>query len=177
MATAHSKHRGQYTVLSGSQGVHPPWWRGTSMATDTSTSPSQAKLAGSASYSGDVSVLLGNGDGTFQAQAEDAAGEEPDLVVAGDFTGDGRLDLAVLSRAPTMSRCCWATATARSNPGHLRGGLVPILDRGGRLQWRRPARPGRRGLRTARVRCCWATATAHSSLQITVAASIDTGLG
>ena len=43
-----------------------------------------------------VSVLLGNGNGTFQAQAG-AAVSEPDAIVAGDFNGDGRLDLAVAS--------------------------------------------------------------------------------
>ena len=44
---------------------------------------------------GDVSVLLGNGDGTFQAQITYAAGSDPVALVAGDFTGDGRTDLAV----------------------------------------------------------------------------------
>ena len=42
-----------------------------------------------------VSVLLGNGDGTFQPQVTYAVGIEPDAIVAGDFTGDGRTDLAV----------------------------------------------------------------------------------
>jgi parallel beta-helix repeat protein len=44
-----------------------------------------------------VSVLLGNGDGTFQRQsgALDAAGASPGAIVAGQFTGDGRTDLAV----------------------------------------------------------------------------------
>jgi hypothetical protein len=45
--------------------------------------------------SNDVSVLLGNGDGTFQNQVRYAAGTEPYGLVAGDFTGDGRTDLAV----------------------------------------------------------------------------------
>jgi hypothetical protein len=45
---------------------------------------------------GRVSILLGNGDGTFQAaQNFPAAGTYPGSVVAGDFNGDGRLDLAV----------------------------------------------------------------------------------
>ena len=44
---------------------------------------------------GSVSVLLGNGDGTFQPAVQYAAGTSPDAIVAGDFTGDGRLDLAV----------------------------------------------------------------------------------
>ena len=42
-----------------------------------------------------VSVLLGNGDGTFQPQVTYAVGVDPDAIVAGDFTGDGILDLAV----------------------------------------------------------------------------------
>ena len=50
----------------------------------------------SADYdSNDVSMLLGNGDGTFQPRSTYAAGTSPDALVAGDFTGDGRLDLAV----------------------------------------------------------------------------------
>ena len=42
-----------------------------------------------------VSVLLGNGDGTFQPQVTYAVGLVPDAIVAGDFNGDGRTDLAV----------------------------------------------------------------------------------
>src|SRR5262249_2343747 len=44
---------------------------------------------------GGVSVLLGNGDGTFQPQITYSAGSGPSSIVAGDFTGDGRHDLAV----------------------------------------------------------------------------------
>ncbi len=46
---------------------------------------------------GGVSVLLGDGDGTFRLQQEapNVVGSVPDAVAAGDFTGDGRLDLAV----------------------------------------------------------------------------------
>ena len=43
---------------------------------------------------GGVSVLMGNGDGTFQGRQPSAVGGQPITVVAGDFTGDGRLDLA-----------------------------------------------------------------------------------
>jgi hypothetical protein len=42
-----------------------------------------------------VSVLLGNGDGTFQAARNYAAGSFPFSMAVGDFNGDGRLDLAV----------------------------------------------------------------------------------
>jgi len=44
---------------------------------------------------GNVSVLLGNGDGSFQTHVDYAAGSKPDGVVAADFNGDGTLDLAV----------------------------------------------------------------------------------
>ena len=66
--------------------------------------------------SNDVSVLLGNGDGTFQTQVTYAVGSSPDALVAGDFNGDGRTDLAVANSTPTTCRCCWATATAPSRP-------------------------------------------------------------
>src|SRR5207253_7449518 len=42
-----------------------------------------------------VSVLLGNGDGTFQAAQTFGAGINPDSVAVGDFNGDGLPDLAV----------------------------------------------------------------------------------
>ena len=45
--------------------------------------------------SNEVSVLFGNGDGTFQAPRIFIAGNEPDSVAVGDFNGDGVPDLAV----------------------------------------------------------------------------------
>ena len=72
---------------------------------------------------GFVSVLLGNGDGTFQPATEYAAGYFPGAIVAGDFNGDGRLDLAVTDQGniygtvtEPASASCWATATAPSSP-------------------------------------------------------------
>ena len=49
--------------------------------------------------SGDVSVLLGRGDGTFRDQVRYAAGTGPSALVAGDFNGDGRTDLAVANQS------------------------------------------------------------------------------
>jgi hypothetical protein len=44
---------------------------------------------------GSVSVLLGNGDGSFQAAQTFAAGSKPLSVAVGDFDGDGQPDLVV----------------------------------------------------------------------------------
>src|SRR5437870_189597 len=52
-------------------------------------------LAVANSGSSNVSVLLGNGDGTFQAARTFAAGTTPASVAVGDFNGDGVADLAV----------------------------------------------------------------------------------
>jgi Calx-beta domain/FG-GAP-like repeat/FG-GAP repeat len=52
---------------------------------------------------GTVSVLLGNGDGTFQAARTFAAGTYPFHVVVGEFNGDGRQDLAVANEGNTVS--------------------------------------------------------------------------
>jgi uncharacterized repeat protein (TIGR01451 family) len=42
-----------------------------------------------------VSVLLGNGDGTFQPAMNYSAGTTPYFVAVGDFNGDGGTDLAI----------------------------------------------------------------------------------
>ncbi len=42
-----------------------------------------------------MTILLGNGDGTFTAAASPALAASVEAMAAGDFTGDGSLDLAV----------------------------------------------------------------------------------
>ncbi len=55
----------------------------------------KADLAVANYSSNNVSVLLGNGNGTFQAAVNYAAGTSPCSVAVGDFNGDGKADLAV----------------------------------------------------------------------------------
>ena len=47
--------------------------------------------------SNSISVLLGNGDGTFKTPVSYAVGRNPNAVVAADFYGLGRPDLAVVN--------------------------------------------------------------------------------
>ena len=51
--------------------------------------------------SSNVSILLGNGDGTFQPAVNFNAGNSPTTIAVGDFNGDGRLDLAVFQHGVT----------------------------------------------------------------------------
>jgi len=48
---------------------------------------------------GNISVLLGNGDGTFQAPVNYSVPAYPEAVIAADFNGDGELDLATIDGA------------------------------------------------------------------------------
>jgi len=47
----------------------------------------------------EVSVLTGNGDGTFNAASNYPVGVSPIDITIGDFNGDGKLDLAVANRS------------------------------------------------------------------------------
>jgi peptidoglycan-associated lipoprotein len=56
-------------------------------------------LAVANNLSNEVSILLGNGDGTFGAATNYAAGTGPTSIADGDFNGDGKPDLAVANGA------------------------------------------------------------------------------
>jgi len=55
-------------------------------------------------YKGRVSILLGNGDGTFRTAVDYAAGVGPIGVAVGDFNGDGISDLAVANYGDANGR-------------------------------------------------------------------------
>ena len=94
-------------------------------------------------------MLLGNGDGTFQPQVTYAVGSFPDAIVAGDFSGDGRLDLAVVN-AGTFDYSGSVSVLLGKGDGTFQPQVTYAVgsesrrDRGGRLPRRRPHRPGRR---------------------------------
>jgi len=69
---------------------------------------------------GGVSVLLGNGDGTFQAPVNYVAGDDPCSVVVGDFTGDGIADLAVADAGSVINN--WGVC--------IPGGVSVLLGNG-----------------------------------------------
>src|SRR5216683_261977 len=50
-----------------------------------------------------VSVLLGNGDGTFRPHVDYPTGPNPNGLVVGDFNGDGQLDLATADAVSRIS--------------------------------------------------------------------------
>ena len=113
-----------------------------------------------------MSVLLGNGDGTFQPQVTYAVGSDPDAIVAGDFNGDGRTDLAVANQATTTT----VSVLLGNGDGTFQPqvtyavGSYPVAIVAGDFNG-----DGRTDLAvansapTAPSRCCWATATARSS--------------
>ncbi len=69
-----------------------------------------------------VSVLLGNGDGTFRPAVHYATGIFSTAALIADLNGDGKADIVVVNQTSqdgsarrATSACSWATATARTN--------------------------------------------------------------
>ncbi len=103
-----------------------PGGHGISIAVGDFNGDGKSDLAIANNYSntygtGTASVLLGNGDGTFQTPQNFAAGTSPESVAVGDFNGDGKPDLAVADLTninPTVSVLVnqLVTTTAMSGP-------------------------------------------------------------
>src|SRR5262245_57776615 len=47
-----------------------------------------------------VSVMIGNGDGTFRVKTDFPIGTQTQAVAAGDFNSDGKVDLVVTLNSP-----------------------------------------------------------------------------
>jgi hypothetical protein len=67
---------------------------------------------------GTVSVLLGNGDGTFQKAVAYPVGSNPRSVVAADFNGDGIPDLAVDNTASQTISVLLGNGDGTFQPAH-----------------------------------------------------------
>jgi hypothetical protein len=66
---------------------------------------------------GTVSILLGNGDGTFGQQQTVAVGSSPDTVVAADLTGNGKVDLVTANEGDnTVSVLLNTTSRGATTP-------------------------------------------------------------
>ena len=84
-----------------------------------------------ANYGSDtVSVLLGNGNGTFKPAQSFAAGSGPASVAVADLYGDGKLDLVVGNRnASTVTHSAGQRQRHVSGPGHAGRGREPLFAR------------------------------------------------
>ena len=73
-----------------------------------------------------VSILLGKGDGTFLPHVDYSTGFGPISVVAGDFNGDGKLDLAVANQNCPGGGCSPGTVSILLGNGD--GTFKPHID-------------------------------------------------
>src|SRR3989442_8669497 len=71
-----------------------------------------------------ISVLLGNGDGTFQAARTFEAGSGPNAVAVGDFNADGKLDLAVADYGPSTLRATTVSVLLGNGDGTFQAPLT-----------------------------------------------------
>jgi hypothetical protein len=87
-----------------------------------------------------VSVLLGNGNGTFQAAIDHFAGLRPNSIASGDFDGNGSVDLAVSNAEQGTVSLLWGNGDGSfTSPYSYAGAAIPLdlhsadLNRDGKL--------------------------------------------
>jgi len=72
------------------------------VATDDFNADGRLDLAVADDLNKNVSILLGNGDGTFKTALTYGAGNGPQAITTGDFDGDGsRISPSSMAVAPT----------------------------------------------------------------------------
>ena len=121
-----------------------------------------------------ISVLLGNGNGTFQPPVNYTVGSEPIAVAIGDLNGDGVLDIAVANYGANTISILFGngdgtfqtpvTYTVGTNPAAIaianldgKNGNDLVVSNWRQQQRQRPAQPGQRHLRHRReLRCRFA---------------------
>jgi hypothetical protein len=84
---------------------------------------------------GTVSVLLGNGDGTFQPQVAYSAGDfGSNSAAVGDFNGDGALDLAVANVGQCSAGLCLDRGSVGVLLGRRDGTFQPVVNYPNQIQ-------------------------------------------
>ena len=82
------------------------------------------------SGSNTVSILLGNGNGTFTLKSSPATGQNPSAATVGDFNLDGKLDLAITNQADST-----VTVLLGNGDGTFGATAVALLTGAGPLPW------------------------------------------